>query len=77
MNLRSGRLKDKMTGDAAEFTSSLDFDRRIFKADIQCNLAHTTMLKEQGIISGDDADQILSALNELDDKGINELDMDP
>lgn len=77
MNLRSGRLKDKMTGDAAEFTSSLDFDRRIFKADIQCNLAHTTMLMEQGIISGDDADQILSALNELDDKGINELDLDP
>lgn len=77
MNLRSGRLKDKMTGDAAEFTSSLDFDLRIFKADIQCNLAHTTMLKEQGIISGDDADQILSALNELNDKGINKLNLDP
>jgi argininosuccinate lyase (EC 4.3.2.1) len=35
------------------------------------------MLKEQGIIPGDDADQILSALNELEEKGINALDMDP
>jgi argininosuccinate lyase len=77
MNLRSGRLKGKMTSDAAQFTSSLDFDRRIFIADIHCNLAHTTMLKEQGIIPGDDADQILSALNELEEKGIDALDMDP
>ncbi|HEY0196450.1 MAG TPA: argininosuccinate lyase, partial [Methanobacterium sp.] len=63
--------------DAAEFTSSLDFDRRIFKADIHCNLAHTTMLKEQGIIPPEDADKILRALNELEDEVIDALDMDP
>ncbi|MEN6593130.1 MAG: argininosuccinate lyase [Methanobacterium sp.] len=77
MNLRSGRLKGKMTSDAAQFTSSLDFDQRIFLADIQCNLAHTTMLKEQGIIPEDDADQILQALNELEEEGIDALDIDP
>ncbi len=66
-----------MTSDAAAFTSSLTFDRRIFKADIRCNQAHTTMLKEQGIISPDDADKIIEALNDLKIEGINALDMDP
>ena len=76
MNLRSGRLKGKMTADATSFTSSLEFDKRIFYADIKCNLAHTTMLKEQEIISSDDADQILKALNELESEGINALVLD-
>jgi argininosuccinate lyase len=65
-----------MTGDAAEFTSSLDFDRRIFKADILCNTAHTTMLKEQCIIPYDVADKILDALNQLENEGIDALVMD-
>lgn len=66
-----------MSNDAAVFTSSLEFDRRIFKADILCNQAHTTMLKNQGIISPQDADRILAALNELQIEGICALDMDP
>ncbi len=65
-----------MTADATSFTSSLEFDKRIFYADIKCNLAHTTMLKEQGIISADNADQILKALNELESEGINALTLD-
>ena len=66
-----------MTSDAAAFTSSLEFDRRIFKADIHCNLAHTTMLKEQGIIPPQDANKILAALHELEKEGICALDLDP
>ena len=77
MNLRSGRLKGKMTADAASFTSSLEFDRRIFNADIRCNIAHTTMLKEQGIIAAADADKILNALKELKSEGIIALNLDP
>lgn len=76
MNLRSGRLKGKMTADAASFTSSLEFDRRIFYADIRCNLAHTTMLKEQGIIEPEDADKIIKTLHELESEGINSLNLD-
>lgn len=76
MNLRSGRLKGKMTADAASFTSSLEFDRRIFKADIRCNLAHTTMLKEQGIIKSEDADKIIKTLKELEYEGIDALNLD-
>ncbi len=76
MNLRSGRLKGKMTADAASFTSSHEFDRRIFNADIKCNLAHTTMLKEQGIIAAAHADKIIKALKDLESEGINALNLD-
>lgn len=76
MNLRSGRLKGKMTADAASFTSSLEFDKRIFDADIKCNIAHTTMLKEQGIIAAEDANKIIESLRELEEEGINALNLD-
>jgi len=76
LNLRSGRLKGKMTADAVSFTSSLEFDKRIFYADIRCNIAHTTMLKEQGIIPSDDADKIVEALKALEVEGIDALEWD-
>jgi argininosuccinate lyase len=76
LNLRSGRLKGKMSSQAANFTSSLDFDRRIFQADIRCNRAHTTMLKEQEIIASSHADKILNALKQLEKEGIDALEMD-
>ncbi len=66
-----------MTDAAASFTSSLEFDRRIFEADLQCNMAHTTMLKEQDIISPEDADKILGALQKLEAEGVDALDLDP
>jgi argininosuccinate lyase len=65
-----------MTADAASFTSSFEFDKRIFNADILCNIAHTTMLKEQGIIEAVDADKIIKSLNELESEGINALIFD-
>lgn len=77
MNIRSGRFKKEMDEEAASFTSSLDFDRRIFQADIECNIAHTTMLQEQGIIEESDAQEIISALYNLLDEGIEALELDP
>jgi argininosuccinate lyase len=66
-----------MSSEAASFTSSLEFDKRIFEADIKLNIAHTAMLAKQGIISGGIADKILITLNELRDEGIEALDLDP
>ncbi|MDD1763302.1 MAG: argininosuccinate lyase, partial [Methanobacteriaceae archaeon] len=77
MNLRSGRFQGRMTSDAASYTSSLEFDHRIFGADIKCNLAHTTMLQEEGIISPEDAQAIIKALKELEIVGIESLKLDP
>ncbi|NYB52477.1 MAG: argininosuccinate lyase [Methanobacteriaceae archaeon] len=77
MNLRSGRLKGHMSSDVATFTSSLDSDHRIFKADLRCNQAHTTMLMEQGIIPQDIGKKILNALDELEKEGVEALDLNP
>lgn len=77
MNLRSGRLKGKMNSEAASFTSSLEFDRRIFKADVDLNIAHTKMLAKQGIIPQKTAEKIISALLDLKNEGIDALDLDP
>jgi len=76
LNLRSGRLKGQMSREVADFTSSLEFDRRIFQADILTNRAHTTMLGEQEIIPGTIGKQILNALEQLEKEGIDALDMD-
>jgi argininosuccinate lyase len=76
LNIRSGRLGEKMTEDAAEFTSSLGFDKYIFDADVKCNFAHTLMLKEEKIIDEEIADKILEALIKLRDLGFNALNFD-
>lgn len=65
-----------MTDEAAVYTSSLDFDRFIFDADIQCNYAHTSMLKAQGIIDENIADKILNALDKLSEEGFDVLEFD-
>ena len=66
-----------MSDEAASFTSSLEFDKRIFEADIKLNTAHTTMLAKQEIIPSEIADKILKALNELKEEGIEALNLDP
>jgi len=65
-----------MSREVADFTSSLEFDRRIFQADILTNRAHTTMLMEQKIIPEDIGKQILEALEQLEKEGIDALDLD-
>lgn len=77
MNLRAGRLGKRMSEDAATFTSSLEFDKYIFEADIECNRAHTTMLAQQSIIESSTAKEILEALDDLKKEGIDALDLDP
>ena len=59
MDLRAGRFDGQMTDDAAQFSSSIEFDKRIFKSDIKCNRAHTTMLIEEGIIPKESGKKIL------------------
>ncbi|MBI5681153.1 MAG: argininosuccinate lyase [Methanobacterium sp.] len=77
MNLRSGRLKGKMSNEAASFTSSLEFDKRIFNADVELNIAHTTMLAKKEIIDSKIADKIINSLKELKKEGIEALKLDP
>jgi len=66
-----------MSSEVADFTSSLNFDHRIFQADVKCNLAHTIMLQEQGIIPQEIGEKIIEALKELKTEGFNALNLDP
>ena len=77
MDLRAGRFDGQMTDDAAQFSSSIEFDKRIFKSDIKCNRAHTTMLIEEGIIPKESGKKILKALDKLEKEGIGALNLDP
>jgi argininosuccinate lyase len=73
LKIREGRLKKEMSEETAEFTSSLDFDKYIFEADVKCNFAHILMLKEEKIIDKEVADKILGALVKLKEEGYDGL----
>ena len=75
-NIRNGRFKTGMTDEAVLYTSSLEADKVIFEADIKTNFAHTSMLKHEGIIDENIADNILCALDSLKEEGYGALVFD-
>ena len=72
--LRRGRLEATQDDDILRYTSSMEADKWIFEADILVDLAHTVMLREQGIINEEDCSKILSGLLKIRDKGMKKLD---
>jgi len=52
-----------MTTD--NYTSSIAFDKRLYKQDIAGSIAHVKMLAKQKIISSEDSDQIITGLNSI------------
>lgn len=75
--LRKGRFEKPIEAIAAEYTSSLPEDLRIFRQTVQVNIAHAIMLFDQGIISRKDAASILKALLTLHEKDPSTLEMPP
>ncbi len=59
---RFQRAADKL---AADYTTSLPFDRRLYRHDIDGSIAHVKMLDKQGIISGTEAATIIGGLAEI------------
>ncbi|MGB9940173.1 argininosuccinate lyase [Methanosarcina sp.] len=72
--LRRGRLEAAQDEEILRYTSSMEADRWIFDADIAVDLAHTVMLKEQGIINREDCSKILSGLLKIREEGMEKLD---
>lgn len=72
--LRRGRLSAGPDEEMRAYTSSMAADKWIFDADIHVDLAHTLMLKEQGIISGEDCRKILRGLVRIKEEGMEKLD---
>ncbi len=72
--LRRGRLEAAQEDEILRYNSSMEADRWLFKYDISVDLAHTVMLKEQGIISKEDCSKILGGLLRIRDEGMEKLD---
>ena len=60
---------------AAEYTSSMQADVRIFSSVVQVNIAHVIMLAERKIIAEQNAAAILRALIDLQNKGLESLEL--
>lgn len=58
----AGRTDGKTSKIADDFNSSISFDSRMFKEDIEGSMAHAAMLGATGIIKQDEAEQIIDAL---------------
>jgi argininosuccinate lyase len=65
MKLWKGRFTKAATSSSNEFNASISFDSRLYKEDIQGSIAHAKMLAKQHIITNDEAETLVSALNQL------------
>ncbi len=61
-SLWGGRFEKEMDDIVKEFNASIGFDQRMYKEDIEGSIAHVTMLGEQGIVSKEEAEQIIAGL---------------
>ena len=60
--LWSGRFKEDTAALLEEFHSSLSFDKRLYRQDIQCSIAHAKMLAHSKIIIKEEGEEIVRGL---------------
>ncbi len=65
MKLWSGRFQKDVDGLVNDFNSSIQFDARMYKEDIEGSMAHAMMLGRQGIISPSESEKIVRTLGEI------------
>ncbi|MDD6238525.1 MAG: argininosuccinate lyase [Oscillospiraceae bacterium] len=65
MKLWAGRFQKETDTQVNDFNSSIIFDQRMYQQDIQGSLAHATMLGRQGIITKEEADDIVNGLTAI------------
>ena len=65
MKLWGGRFQKSMDKLTDDFNSSIHFDQRLYKQDIQGSIAHVKMLGKQEIISSEDSALIQKTLQEI------------
>ena len=62
MQLWKGRFKKELSKTTNDFNSSISFDSRMYKEDIEGSIAHATMLGRCGIIKEEEAEDIVKGL---------------
>ncbi|PKM80520.1 MAG: argininosuccinate lyase [Firmicutes bacterium HGW-Firmicutes-14] len=65
MKLWGGRFTKGTDKTVEDFHSSISFDRRLYRQDIKGSIAHARMLGKQGIIPPQEADIIISGLEQV------------
>lgn len=65
MQLWQGRFQKALDPKTNDFNSSIKFDSRMFREDIDGSIAHATMLCAQGIISAEDLKSIVEGLTAI------------
>ena len=60
-----GRFSEATDSFVAEFTASVNFDKRFANQDIDGSIAHATMLAKAGIIKEDEKDLIVQGLQQI------------
>ncbi len=74
----AGRFTKETDERVNDFNSSISFDARMYKQDIEGSIAHATMLGEQGIIDLEESKKIVEGLKEiLADIESGKLQFDP
>jgi len=63
--LWSGRFNEPTDAFVEAFTASVDFDRRLYRYDIQGSIAHASMLAHCDILTQDECDSIISGLEHI------------
>jgi len=61
-SLWGGRFEKEMDDIVKEFNASIGFDQRMYNEDIDGSIAHVTMLGDQGIVTKEEAGQIIAGL---------------
>ena len=65
MKLWAGRFQKETDTQVNDFNSSILFDQRMYRQDIEGSIAHATMLGEQGIITPEEAADIVQGLRAI------------
>ncbi len=63
--LWGGRFEKSTDEMINEFQASINFDKRMYREDIQGSIAHAKMLAKCKIISGDDCEKIIAGLENI------------
>lgn len=79
MKLWTGRFKKEVSKTTNDFNSSISFDSRMYREDIEGSIAHAEMLGQCGIITKEESKDIqrgLKGILEDIEKGVLKIDME-
>src|SRR5881392_1627526 len=60
-----GRFSGETDDRVERFTESISFDRRLYRQDVRASQAHARMLAEVGLLTAEEAAQIVAALDAI------------